>query len=84
MTKKTTEWFISGEKPAYKGVYNVSCRKDNQSGYWYAYWDGEEFYWFDQYVDGAYNETRPGGAGSIVLTEGSWRGLAENPEVIKE
>lgn len=77
---KLTTWFTNGEKPAYPGVYNVSCRKENQTGEWYSYWNGYEFTWFEHSVDAAYRERLIPGAGRIVLTEGSWRGLAEKPE----
>lgn len=83
-TNNTTPWFTNGEKPAYVGVYNVSCQRKKQSGTWYSYWDGEYFHWFCSDVTDAYYENRIGGAGNAVLTKGSWRGLASKPEGFEE
>lgn len=81
---KTTEWFVNGEKPAYVGVYNVSCQRTEQSGTWYSYWNGKAFQWFASSVESAYlynkDDEDDVGAGASVLTEGSWRGLANNPK----
>lgn len=36
------EWRIKGEKPDIIGVINISCQTENQSGIWYAYFDGKQ------------------------------------------
>lgn len=80
-TPKLTPWFTNGEKPAYIGVYNVSCRKENQTGKYYSYWDGKQFNKFAFYVSDAYDKKYSNYEGiDCVLTEGSWRGLAEKSE----
>jgi hypothetical protein len=38
-----TDWFTDGTLPVRPGVYNVSCQKENQSGAWYAFFDGNGF-----------------------------------------
>jgi hypothetical protein len=84
-TLKLTPWFTNGEKPDHIGVYNVSCQRENQTGDWYSYWNGERFYFFASDVEEAYREYYNGCTGgksdSFVLIEGSWRGLAEKSEV---
>jgi hypothetical protein len=79
-TPKLTPWFTNGEKPVHVGVYNVSCRREKQSGIWYAYWDGERFHFFESSVKCAY-EMEVCESRDHVLTKGSWRGLAEKSEV---
>lgn len=82
---KMTPWFANGEKPTRKGVYNVSCQREDQSGNWYSYWDGRRFNCFG--LDAAFaleraQEMAPRrfyGTGHAVLAGGSWRGLAEKP-----
>jgi hypothetical protein len=85
MSKKLTPWFPISAKPARKGVYNVSCQTENQSGNWYSYWDGVMFYTFAG-VD--YNP--PNRVIAIAAARGrrgddmdaqpkSWRGLAKKP-----
>lgn len=83
---KLTPWFVNGEKPARPGVYNVSCRRTNQSGEWYSPWNGKNFGCFDRDPKQAelrrkmQGAGRNGlGAGNEVLPSGSWRGLAEEP-----
>jgi hypothetical protein len=34
------EWITDGTPPGAPGVYNVSCRKHTQSGFFFAHWDG--------------------------------------------
>ena len=82
-----TPWFVNGEKPARKGVYNVSCHYEHQSGHWWSYWDGRRFLCFDPDKDSAkaygtrlWADKRFAGAGDYVLTDGSWRGLAADPK----
>lgn len=68
-----TPWFTTGEAPVHPGVYNVSCQKENQSGDWYARWDGER--WFHAHTD-VHNASRDKKA--IISAwhwRGSWRGL---------
>ena len=75
---KMTPWFVNGEKPARPGAYNVSCRKRNQSGKFYAFFDGKKWCWgifpnpeqaATLYYDGE----------SASMADGSWRGLAAKP-----
>ena len=77
---KLTPWFVNGEKPARPGVYNVSCRKENQSGHWYARWDGEQWFRARLSVDGAAGRALPETLLNYWSDIGSWRGLAEKPE----
>lgn len=79
-TPNLTPWFTKGEKPAHIGVYNVSCRKEGQTGWWYSYWDGSYFRMFSTDVDVAYDHSGSSW-GHYTNEEGSWRGLAENAEV---
>lgn len=76
MTQHTiTPWFPVSTPPIRKGVYNVSCRKSNQSGDWYSFWDGVAFNWFTTSVDKAKIEYDAGmRVSSITL---SWRGIAK-------
>lgn len=78
-TNNTTTWFTNGEKPAYVGVYNVSCRKENQTGQWYSYWNGKGWHPFAITIDRAYVYSTHG-SGEYTNEEGSWRGLASKPE----
>ncbi|WP_315127310.1 hypothetical protein [Comamonas antarctica] len=78
--EKLTPWFVNGEKPARKGVYNVSCRSESQTGRWYSWWDGKTFGAFATNLDRAkeYHLMHPG-ARIASLGGGSWRGLAYDP-----
>jgi hypothetical protein len=38
-----TPWFSVKTPPVRPGVYNISCRDHDQTGTWFAYFDGE--YW---------------------------------------
>ena len=51
---KLTPWFTKGEKPVHIGVYNVSCRKHDQTGNWYSYWNGKEFSYWCRSIEAAY------------------------------
>lgn len=77
-TTNLTPWFTNGEKPAHIGVYNVSCRKENQTGEWYSYWDGSFFHDFSWCIDRAYAYAKDDSR--FTNTEGSWRGLVEKAE----
>lgn len=82
MEQQMTPWFVNGEKPARPGVYNVSCRKTDQTGHWWASWDGETWYVASRQVTQG-----PRGAETGARTSrpnfwhkyGSWRGLAQDP-----
>ncbi|QXV72220.1 hypothetical protein Acf1_00023 [Acidovorax phage ACF1] len=76
---KLANWFVNGEVPRGPGVYNVSCRKSEQSGDWYARWDGERWFVADRLRAVAAAEQRPTTPGNYWHQTGSWRGLAENP-----
>lgn len=77
-TNKTTPWFINGERPAYEGVYNVSCRKENQTGDWYGYWTGTGFKPWALSINKAY-ENAERYKDEYPCLESSWCGLDENP-----
>lgn len=76
-----TPWFVNGEKPARPGVYNVSCRKFDQTGYWFAKWDGNSWFVAKELVQLAEREGNKLGEGDDRHwhVRGSWRGLAQNP-----
>ena len=78
---KLTPWFTKGEKPVHIGVYNVSCRKYDQTGNWYSYWDGNHFKSFGTSVAQAYYYSENGNYYSNE--KGSWRGHTSNPELTK-
>lgn len=85
--QKLTGWFVKGEKPVRKGVYNVSCQREHQSGRWWSYWDGVRFLSFSnkrcetaEYGQTRWEKHRTVGAGNEVLAGGSWRGLAHPPK----
>ena len=80
-----TPWFVNGERPARPGVYNVSCRKLEQSGDWFARWDGEK--WFMAYYEpgaAAHCMLPAASSGDYWSRKGSWRGLTQNPEASHE
>lgn len=76
---KPTPWFVNGEKPTREGVYNVSCRKSEQTGKWFARWDGEKWGTASGTREWAAEETRVATPDSYWHDQGSWRSLAEEP-----
>lgn len=78
---RVTKWFCSGELPSIEGVYNVSCKKTEQSGRWWSHWNGHNFGPFtsDRHEAELIREDYEGQdhAGSCVLDHGSWRGTTE-------
>jgi hypothetical protein len=74
MSKELTPWFPMRVKPARIGVYNVSCRAHDQSGAWYAKWDGFRFHWYAKHP----NDILSSDHGGNDRTQ-SWRGLAKKP-----
>lgn len=81
MIIELTPWFVNGEKPVRKGVYNVSCRKEHQSGQWYAYWDGERWSRAHDNIRQAAREDRRVANPRRWHIEGSWRGLTGQASV---
>lgn len=80
--EQLTPWFVNGEKPAYPGVYNVSCRNSNQTGGWWSYWSGSQWYsfsWCKEWALDYYQQSRR----SARMDGGSWRGLAQKPAGFK-
>lgn len=80
---KFTPWFINGENPFRPGVYGVSRKRRDQSGNWYSHWNGKNFGPFGGTPQEALRMRRTWlsrGAGTRVLSGGSWRGLAEQPQ----
>lgn len=76
---KMTPWFVNGEVPWEPGVYNVSCRKQDQTGTWFAHWNGEAWGYGDTSPEAVQQEGY--GIKPLHWSEtGSWRGLAEKPE----
>ena len=77
--QELTPWFVNGEKPARPGVYNVSCRKLDQSGDWWSHWNGEA--WSDASTDKKKWQWRGYDLDGLFFSaKGSWRGLAQDPE----
>lgn len=77
-----TPWFVNGEKPAYPGVYNVSCQKVGQSGKWWAYWCGSQWFafsWSKEWTLDYFRMHRT----RRSMDGCSWRGLARNPEGVQ-
>lgn len=74
MSKKLTPWFPMSVKPTRIGVYNVSCRAHDQSGTWYAKWDGVRFHWYATHPDDVWSRDHSGNDHTQ-----SWRGLAKKP-----
>lgn len=68
---KLTNWFVNGEKPVHKGVYNVSCQTQEQSGDWYSYWNGHRFGYFSTNAEDAYDERFE----KTTAVVESWRGI---------
>lgn len=79
---KLTPWFVNGETPELPGVYNVSCRKERQTGDWFAKWDGKRWYYATwRYEQQCYKKAEREKQEARPWHEnGSWRGLAEKPE----
>lgn len=74
---KFTPWFTKEQKPKRIGVYNASCLKNNQTGRWYAYWDGQIFHQMSSTVEMALFRGKKGNPSLRMRgNEGSWRGLA--------
>lgn len=74
---KFTPWFTKGETPSRIGVYQASCKKENQTGDWYSYWNGEDFCSFSENVAQAKRYGLDRSASSLLTKKrGSWRGLA--------
>jgi hypothetical protein len=74
--KELTPWFVNGEMPKINGVYNVSCKKEDQSGNWFAkFKDGK---WASNWrlsVDRANTDDE-----FDAIQTDSWRGLASDPK----
>lgn len=79
MEQQMTPWFVNGEKPARPGVYNVSCRKREQTGRWWARWDGKTWYVAARGVEYAESNKSPTTRHHFWHKSGSWRGLAQDP-----
>lgn len=67
------EWRIKGEKPDIIGVINISCQTVNQSGTWYAYFDGEQTGPWSLSIKGAFDNYNFNGSGFPLLETYSWR-----------
>lgn len=74
---KFTPWFTKGEKPKRIGVYQASCKKVDQTGRWYSYWNGKHFCAFGSSIAYAqiYGDMNEPSA-LLIGRLGSWRGLA--------
>lgn len=77
---KLTPWFVDGEKPARPGVYNVSCRKEAQTGRYYGYWNGRFWVFGVAETPESAARLKQRVARGYVASNGSWRGLAEAPK----
>jgi len=69
-----TEWYPIDIKPVRKGVYNVSCRSEDQTGRWYSYWNGSNFNYYGLNVIKATQMKKDKGSGPFTK---SWRGIAK-------
>lgn len=74
--KKLTPWYPARIKPVRVGVYNVSCRASEQTGQWFAYWNGERFMYYHTDPRKAYRSRATFGCGADTK---SWRGLNKRP-----
>jgi hypothetical protein len=75
MTELTlTEWYPASIKPVRKGIYNVSCRSEDQSGKWYSYWNGVSFMYYGIDPRSAMKYRKEKGCGNDTK---SWRGIAK-------
>lgn len=73
--QQMTPWFKNGERPARRGVYEVSLRGGDVG--WFSYWDGKSWGWVTQRGHGAAFDAR--GWPSCAIVE-NWRGLASDPK----
>lgn len=74
-----TEWFNDGTLPFRRGVYNVSCEKEGQSGNWYAYIDGDQMSCWAFSPERAYEHFIAKGLDySTHVHLKSWRGVLKN------
>ena len=73
--RQLTQWFTSGVTPVHIGVYNISCRSSNQSGNWYAYWDGE--YWGSWSYNPIQAECYKNSGSFKQELKWSWRGIVK-------
>ena len=73
--QKLTPWFPISTLPVREGVYNISCQKNNQTGDWYAYFDGKHFRgcWRFRVEDVAESWETSGQS----VSGKSWRGIAK-------
>lgn len=76
---KKTPWFPFSTPPVRPGVYNVSCRHENQSGLWYGRFDGERWsIWW--HARRGHRKAIIGASmshGQLLIKEGTWRGLTK-------
>lgn len=77
---KYTDWFVNGEKPVRIGVYNISCRKYDQTGEWYVYWDGQGFChdWTTDKNEAYQYYLASNGEHTLERHIGSWRGILKD------
>jgi len=76
MSKELTPWFPRWTYPARKGYYISSVSEDSV---WYRYWDGKNWYYGLDTLEGAvreYTRYREAWPADTPLT---WRGLAKKP-----
>lgn len=76
---KLTPWFPFTTPPVRPGVYNVSCRYENQTGLWYGRFDGERWSFWERAKGSHRNAIRSVDRNHCVLNtkEGTWRGLTK-------
>lgn len=78
MTEILTRWYSSKVKPVRSGVYNVSCKDTDQSGTWYAYFDGMQWYLFAITIESAHyyflKDCHQQDARTVT-----WRGIYKEP-----
>ncbi len=88
--QELTQWFsMATHRPRKPGIYNVSCRQENQSGRWYAHFDGDRWSswetiaraggWRKLVIEVSRSDFRVSGEESFS-GKATWRGLAHPPK----
>lgn len=70
---KLTDWFVNGERPVRKGVYQQMCGLRTTIGY--QRWSGKNWYAWNSTADAAARDQR-----IADLQKDHWRGLAHPPK----
>lgn len=76
--QELTPWFVNGEKPARKGVYQQMCGFGKQVGY--QYWSGARWYPWHETAASANKYRGAEKCHSYAHCGEEWRGLAHPPK----